>query len=113
MKKTLTDMGQRIKTRRKELNMTQGQLAEAISISNNHLSSIETGKQAPSLEVLLRICESLGTRPDYLLLGSISGHNTPQTLVENLQLCSEHDLKLVKRMVDYMVELNTTNRSID
>ena len=112
MNERFVDMGKRIKTRRNELNITQLQLAEKIGISNNHLSSIENGKDVPRLENFVRICECLNTRPDYLLLGSISSNNVPQNIIENLQLCSEHDLVLIKHMVDFMVEQNLNNRNL-
>lgn len=112
MKKQFVDMGMRIKIRRKELKMTQLQLAEEVGISNNHLSAIENGNDLPRLENFVRICECLNTRPDFLLLGNISSNNVPQSIVENLQLCSEHDLMLVKYMVDYMVEKNPNNRNL-
>lgn len=113
MKKQFVDMGMRIKIRRKELKMTQVKLAEDVGISNNHMSSIENGKEVPRLETFVRICECLNTRPDYLLLGSISSNNVPQSIVENLQLCSEHDLMLAKYLISYMVELNSNNRRPD
>lgn len=113
MKKKFTDMGVRIKSRRKELKMTQGQLAENVGISNNHMSSIENAKETPSLDTFVRICETLNVRPDYLLLGSVSSDNVPQNIIENLQLCSEHDLKLANHLICYMVETNKHNRNSD
>lgn len=44
----LNAMGTRMKRRRKELKMSQAELAEKVNVSNNHISSIETGKQIPS-----------------------------------------------------------------
>ena len=38
-------MGNRIKIRRKELRIKQAELAERLNISNNHMSSIENGRQ--------------------------------------------------------------------
>lgn len=38
------EMGTRIKVRRKELKIKQAELAEALEISNNHMSSIENGR---------------------------------------------------------------------
>ena len=43
------EMGRRIKLRRKELKIKQSEMAESLNISNNHLSSIETGKQKPNI----------------------------------------------------------------
>ena len=64
-------IGKRIKLRRKELNIKQNELAEKLNISNNHLSSVENGREKPSLELLLNICELLNVTTDYLLLGNM------------------------------------------
>mgnify|MGYP000689476658 CR=1 FL=1 len=72
----LNAMGTRMKRRRKELKMSQAELAEKVNVSNNHISSIETGKQIPSLTTFVKICEQLDTTPDFLLLGSLHT-NTP------------------------------------
>lgn len=68
----LNAMGTRMKRRRKELKMSQAELAEKVNVSNNHISSIETGKQIPSLTTFVKICEQLDTTPDFLLLGSLT-----------------------------------------
>lgn len=59
MENQFIEMGKRIKMRRKELRINQNTLAELLDISNNHMSSIETGKQKPSMEIFIRICEEL------------------------------------------------------
>ena len=46
-------MGNRIKIRRKELRIKQAELAEKLNISNNHMSSIENGRQKPSLDIFI------------------------------------------------------------
>lgn len=48
-------MGQRIKQRRKELNMTQADFAEKLDISQNHISAIECGSQHLSFELFVSI----------------------------------------------------------
>lgn len=48
-------MGNRIKIRRKELRIKQAELAEQLNISNNHMSSIENGRQKPSLDIFLHL----------------------------------------------------------
>ena len=58
MEDQLFQMGNRIKIRRKELKIKQTDLAELLDISNNHMSSIETGKQKPSLDIFMKICEN-------------------------------------------------------
>ena len=97
MKTDFSAMGVRIKMRRKELKMSQAELAEKVNVSNNHISSIETGKQLPSLPTFVEICEQLQTTPDFLLLGSLHTNNIPQNIYESLRLCNERDLPKIGR----------------
>ena len=78
------EMGTRIKVRRKELKIKQSELAERINISNNHMSSIETGKEKLSIDVFVKICEALNVTPDYLLLGCIHSNNISQNIIDKL-----------------------------
>ena len=103
MKTDFSAMGVRIKMRRKELKMSQAELAEKVNVSNNHISSIETGKQLPSLPVFVEICEQLQTTPDFLLLGSLHTNNIPQNIYESLRLCNERDLPIIKEIVEGFV----------
>lgn len=80
----LNAMGTRMKRRRKELKMSQAELAEKVNVSNNHISSIETGKQIPSLTTFVKICEQLDTTPDFLLLGSLHTDNLPKNIYDCL-----------------------------
>lgn len=50
-------MGNRIKLRRKELHFKQADLAELLEISNNHMSAIERGREKPSLDTFISICQ--------------------------------------------------------
>ena len=79
----LNAMGTRMKRRRKELKMSQAELAEKVNVSNNHISSIETGKQIPSLTTFVKICEQLDTTPDFLLLGSLHTDNLPKNIYDS------------------------------
>lgn len=101
-----SDMGKRIKLRRKELSIKQTELAETLGISNNHMSSIETGKQKPSLDIFVNICIQLNVSPDYLLLGTMRGYNVPQDISEKLRLCSQPDIELVRSFIDILIQRN-------
>ena len=68
LKQQYLEMGNRIKLRRKELKIKQNELAELLDISNNHMSSIETGKQKPSMDTFIKICEKLQVTPDFFYL---------------------------------------------
>lgn len=106
-------MGNRIKTRRKELRIKQAELAEMLEISNNHMSSIENGRQKPSLDTFIRLCSYLNVTPDYLLLGSMHAYNIPQDIIDKLRLCSEADIELARDFIELLVERNRKNHTSD
>lgn len=97
-------IGQRIKQRRKELHIKQMEMAEHIEISNNHMSSIENGREKPSLEILLRICEYLDVTPDYLLLGNMHADNVPKNIMERLRACDPYDLLVIQDIIEAFIE---------
>lgn len=99
-------MGNRIRLRRKELRIKQSELAESLNISNNHISSIENGREKPSLDIFLRLCEELKVTPDYLLLGNIHANDMPQNIVDGLRLCSDDDLKLARQFIELLINRN-------
>ncbi|MGM9552960.1 MAG: helix-turn-helix domain-containing protein [Faecousia sp.] len=97
-------LGRRIANRRKEKGQRQNALAQKIGISNNHLSSIECGKERPSLEVLISICNALEVTPDYLLMGNMHSSHVPQSIIEGLQLCTREDVSLISGIVKLLIE---------
>lgn len=54
------ELGEILKVRRKQLNITQPHLAELAQISPNTLYKLEKGQGNPSWEVLTRLTEVLG-----------------------------------------------------
>lgn len=54
------DLGEAIKNRRKELDITQPHLAELAQISINTLYKLERGQGNPSLDVINKLAEVLG-----------------------------------------------------
>jgi len=54
------EIGTKIKSRRKELKITQPHLTELAGISVNTLYKLERGQGNPTLEVLLKIADVLG-----------------------------------------------------
>ena len=56
----MTSIGQTIKTRRKELGLTQNTLALLSQVGINTIVSIERGSKSPSLETLEKVLDVLG-----------------------------------------------------
>ena len=96
-------MGNRIKIRRKELRIKQAELAERL---NNHMPSIENGRQKPSLDIFIQICNLLNVTPDYLLLGSMHAYNIPQDIIDKLRLCNQSDIELAGDFIELLVKRN-------
>ena len=65
----LETMGLRIAGRRKELHMTQEQLAEKMGVSLQTISNIELGKKAVRPQNLANLCAYLEVTSDYILYG--------------------------------------------
>ena len=82
----------------------QNMLAERLDLSNNYLSSIERGKEKPSLEVIVNICNALQVTPDYLLMGNMYSNNVPQNIADGLRLFTKEDLSLLSVLIDHLVE---------
>ena len=99
-------VGNRINIRRKELRIKQAELAERLNISNNHMPSIENGRQKPSLDIFIQICNLLNVTPDYLLLGSMHAYNIPQDIIDKLRLCNQSDIELAGDFIELLVKRN-------
>ena len=54
------DLGEAIKDRRKELDITQPHLAELAEISINTLYKLEKGQGNPTVEVIVKLANVLG-----------------------------------------------------
>jgi transcriptional regulator with XRE-family HTH domain len=101
-------LGERIAKRRKVLNMTQDDVAEATGLSNNHISNIENSHSIPSIDTLIRICEAIDTTPNYLLLG-IAAHTDAEDdlrhqISQRLKLCDQEKLRLIERFISWIID---------
>lgn len=114
MDKIYKEMGSRIQLRRKELRIKQAELAEILDISNNHMSSIENGRQKPSLDIFIGICNNLKVTPNYLLLGFMhSNSHIAKNIFDKLCLCSPSDIELANNFVELLVERNVNSNQLD
>ena len=68
----MSGVGERIKTRRTELNWTQDLLCQKAGISKGFLSDLENDKRSVSADNLLDIARALGLSLDFLMTGEAS-----------------------------------------
>lgn len=90
-------MGLRIKKCRKQLNLTQAQLAEMSDLSDTNISHIERGATKLSLPSLISIANALNTTTDYLLMDVINNSEIQfkKDFAELLNNCSKEEYKLL------------------
>ena len=89
--------GQRLRERRKELGMSQGELARALGVSLSAVSNYESGQNAMREDVLLRLLQVLDVEPNYLYQDFMSG---------KVFVCSVEE----RRLVEKYRRLRTTGR---
>ena len=70
-----TLVGQKIKEKRLQKNLTREQLAELCDLSASYIAHIERGTKSLSLETAVKICSVLDVSLDFLLLDEIQSHN--------------------------------------
>ena len=68
----MIQMGARILERRKQMRLTQEELAERAGITPQTVSAAELGKKALRPENIVRISTVLDVSTDYLLLGKVT-----------------------------------------
>ena len=78
----LVEMGIRIAQRRKELRLTQEQLADKIGVSLQTVSCIELGKKAVRPENLANLCNYLNISADYILYGKRNEQQMSETVAK-------------------------------
>lgn len=101
----MKQIGHRIASRRKKMNIKQNVLAEKLDISNNHMSGIENGKEKPSIPLLAKICDSLNVTPDFILLGNMHSNRVSKDLSDLLQLCSDEEIELIMKLIQHFIDL--------
>src|SRR5437660_12130297 len=79
MKKTLGDV---IKRRRMQMNLSQRQLAQMLGVKASHVGYLEHGQRRPSLSLVSKIAESPGLKKDELFL---LAHPDARSLVRTRQ----------------------------
>ena len=97
----LVEMGERIAQSRKQLHLTQEQLAEKMNVSLQTVSCIELGKKAIRPENLANLCLCLGVSADYVLYGKRSEGQMKETVLKLSSLPPEA-YETVQKLIDLL-----------
>lgn len=96
--------GRQVKALRRERGLSQAQLAEAVSLSEEWIRRIERGEGSPSLDAIEAISKALGEKPSALLGGSQEVPGLPLTLARALGELDGGELEWVERAVTLIRE---------
>lgn len=108
----LEQMGKRLVARRKQLRLTQEELAERADMNAQIISTAETGKKALRPENIIKICAALDISPDYLLLGNITGVDTSILSKKVSQLTPEQYRHLEEIIDSYIAAIKETRQQM-
>ena len=101
-------IGERVRNRRKNLQLTQQELAESIGITPQHISAIEQEKGNPSLAIVPKLAEELGVTTDYLLSGRECIVTDP---IPAIKADNDLDLKAKRALISMVEELRQPSES--
>ncbi|MCL2443680.1 MAG: helix-turn-helix domain-containing protein [Treponema sp.] len=87
-----------MKLHRKKLDLTQAKLAELVSVSDNHIALIETGRRFPSLSMLIMLAKALEI--DVLELFSIKSIELSEKKSIKEVILSDIDRILTNRLLE-------------
>ena len=99
----LVNMGIRIAQRRKELHLTQEQLADKMGVSLQTVSCIELGKKAVRPENLANLCNCLDITTDYILYGKRNAQQMSGILIK-LSSLEPEAYSAVQKLIDLLYD---------
>lgn len=96
-------IGQQIKKYRKQLGVTQAELAELCDIESPTVSNIERGTTKVSLPTLVKIANAVGATLDELVYGSLAKSEavSSKELNEILADCSDRELRVIVEVAGF------------
>ena len=99
------EFAERLKTLRKQVKLTQAQIAEKLNISQQAYASWERGVKKPTQENLVKIAQILNVSVDYLVEKSDELDNIELLFRMNSKGLTEEEKKVFKReLIEFMEE---------
>lgn len=96
----MVEFGERLRTLRKQKNLTQKQLAVMIGVKNSIISFYEVGDRFPSPEMLIKLSRVLGVTTDFLL-----GVGHGETM--DISGLDDEDKLILRSMADHLRKKNS------
>lgn len=96
----LSGIGKRIQNRRKQLMITQEQLADMMNVSIQMVSNLERGNKAIRIDNLINLSHILDISTDYILTGKETVDDIG-ALTARIEQLSNQDREMIEMLVDY------------
>lgn len=103
----LIELGNRIRNRRQEINLSQEKIAEKVGISTNTVSRIEGGQSAMSIETFIKMVHILGVDADELLgeIGLVNGEDGQcQEMLSRIRHLKKSEQTVVLQTMETLVD---------
>lgn len=115
----MNQLGERIKKARKDLGMSQTELAKKVGLSYAQIGRYETKNTQPQTEVLKNIAEVLEVSIDYLMNGSKEEQATNKLSDKELinqfkavEQMNEEDQYIIKQLIDAFIKKRHIQRLV-
>lgn len=105
MKADMREIGERIRSKRSELKMTQQDIYEKLDISQNHYSRIENGHTGMSFDILLMLSELLQLSTDYILTGKLE-NTTSNAFLDCYNRLTAHQKSYIEKHIQLFADAN-------
>lgn len=96
----LINIGKRIQQRRKQLALTQEQVAEMMNVSVQMISNLERGNKAIRIDNLVNLSNILNISTDYILTGKETITDL-SALTERIQSLTEKEQQMIELLIDF------------
>lgn len=97
--------GDRLRALRLEKGLTQQQLSEKVGLVKGSISAYEQSAKYPSVDVLIKLCETFDVSSDYLL-------GLSDTMEFKLSALTEGQVKLIMQLIVEFEQHNTLKEKI-
>lgn len=101
----MKEVGRRIAECRRQLGLTQEELAEKGDLTPQFVSYAELGKRAMRPENLLKLSDALGVSTDYLLTGYTNSRDL-SAISDKLNALSPNQQKAVEIIIDDLLSIS-------
>lgn len=101
------EIGSNIQIAREQAGYTQERLSELLGLSPNHISAIERGVSAVSLDSVRKICSLFGISADAIIFGNNEPSDDVYKIAQQLSRIKPEYQPQIKKIISALLELSS------